>query len=139
MKKVLAVAVMAMAAVMVMTGSASAQYSGKMTVSVPFSFVVENERMSPGDYVVERIANGRLRIHTADGRVSTTFLALPKEGKATSEDTRFVFRHYGSEYFLANIWTIGQNAGWEVLQGKLEQELAKRKTTPVETATLIGH
>lgn len=138
MKKILAVAVIAMAAAAMMTGSAFAQYSGEMKVSVPFSFVVENQRLSPGDYTVEKIANGRLRIYTNDGRVSMTFLALPKEGKATATETHFIFRHYGSEYFLASIWTPGQNVGWEALQGKLEQELAKKKTTPVETATLIG-
>ena len=139
MKKILASAVMTMAAVLVMSGSMFAQYSGPMKVSVPFSFVVENERLSPGDYTVEKIANGRPRLHTSDGRASMPFLALPKEGKSPATETHFIFRHYGSEYFLASIWTPGQNMGWEALQGKLEQELARKKTAPVEIATLIGH
>ena len=138
MKKHMTGTVMAVVLMMGMAVPMFAQYSGRMNVSVPFSFVVENERLQPGDYVIEKIANGRLRIYTSDGRVSRTFLVLPKEGKATADAAHFIFRRYGNEYFLANIWTPGQNAGWEVLQGKFEQELAKKKTTPVETATLVG-
>ncbi len=138
-KSIAGAAVVAMAMVLATAGTAFAQYGGQINVSVPFSFVVENERLKPGDYMVEKIASGRLRIHTGDGRVSATFLAIPTEGKASSEGTHFVFRRYGSEYFLAKIWTPGQNTGWEVLQGRVEQELAKNKSVRVETATLVGH
>jgi hypothetical protein len=115
-----------------------AQNAGQMKVTVPFNFVVENERMQAGDYTIERIASGRLRIHSSDGRVSTTFIALAAQGSNTPEKAHFIFHRYGGEYFLAKIWTPGQNAGWEVLQGRLESELAKNKMARVETATLVG-
>lgn len=143
MKKNLADAVAASIAVMTlvlaMAVSMFAQHSGPMKVTVPFNFVVENERIQAGDYTIERITIGRLRIHSSDGRVSTTFIAFPTQGKTTWEQAHFIFHRYGSEYFLAKIWTPGQSVGWEALQGKLESELARNKTTPVETATLIGH
>jgi len=116
-----------------------AQHAGQMKVTVPFNFVVENERMQAGDYTIERIASGRLRIHSSDGGISTTFIALPAQGNNTLEKAHFIFRRYGGEYFLTKIWTPGQNVGWEVLQGRLESELAKNKTVRVETATLVGH
>jgi hypothetical protein len=134
-------AAMMVAAMMMVAATAvpaAAQYSGAMKVNVPFNFVVENERMQAGDYTIEKIANGRLRIHNSDGSVSTTFLALPKQGTAAPEKAHFIFHRYGGEYFLAKIWTPGQEVGWEVLQGKLEMELAKKKTTPVETASIVG-
>jgi hypothetical protein len=127
-----------MAVVLVLAVPMFGQYSGRMNVSVPFSFVVENERLQAGNYVIEKIADSRLRIYTKDGRVSRIFLVLPKEGKSTVGEARVIFRRYGNEYFLANIWTPGQNVGGEVLAGKFEQELAKKKTTAVETATLVG-
>jgi len=120
---------------------ALAQYNGPMKVTVPFNFVVENNRMQAGDYTIQRVANGQLRIQSNndnDGR-SVTFLAIPKEGKATPEKAHFIFHRYGSDYFLATIWTPGLETGWEVLQGKLETELARKGTRPIETATLIGH
>lgn len=137
MKKNLAVTAVVMLGLLMISGSALAQYSGRMNISVPFGFAVENDHFQPGDYVIEKVANGRLRIHTGDGRVSANFLAIPTEGKQTSEEARFTFHRYGNEYFLAKIATPGQNAGWEVMAGKAEQELAKRKT-PAELAVVVG-
>ena len=144
MKKNLAgmVATMSLAMVTLMLATAVpmlAQSSGPMKVTVPFNFVVENDRLQAGEYTIERIANRRLRIHSSDGKVSTSFIAIPAQGKDTLEQAHFIFHRYGGEYFLAKIWTPGQNVGWEVMQGKLETELARKKTVPVETATLIGH
>lgn len=138
MKKNLAVAVATMILVLATAVPMFAQHSGPMKVTVPFNFVVENERMQAGDYTIERIANGRLRIHSSDGRVSTTFLAIPTQGKATVEEAHFIFHRYGSDYFLSKIWTPGQEMGWELLEGKLEMEFAKKGAVPVQTAALIG-
>lgn len=144
MKKNLAgmVVLTILAAMVLVLGTAvpmSAQSSGPMKVAVPFNFVVENDRLQAGEYVIERVANGRLRIHSKDGKTSASFIAIPSQGQTTADQAHFIFHRYGGEYFLAKIWTPGQNVGWEVTQGKLEMELAKKKTVPVETATLIGH
>ncbi len=142
MKKTLAgrLAVLVVAATVLVRAAAPgfAQYSGQMKVKVPFNFAVENERLPAGEYTVERVANGRMRIHSSDGDVATSFIAIRVEGKATFEEAHFIFHRYGSEYFLAKIWTPGQNVGWEIMQGRLEMELAKKKTITVQTATLIG-
>ncbi len=138
MKKKLA-SMTGMIAVMVLAIPTFAQHAGPMKVTVPFNFVVENDRLKAGDYTIERVANGRLRIHNDDGSVSTVFLAMPAQGRVTPEKAHFIFHQYGGEYFLAKIWTPGQETGWELLKGKLEMELAKKKTTPLESATVMGH
>ncbi|HVM94723.1 MAG TPA: hypothetical protein VMT67_18005 [Terriglobales bacterium] len=112
--------------------------AGPMKVTVPFSFAVENNHFKSGDYTIERIANGRLRIRNEEGRVSMIFLAIPAQEAATPEKAHFVFNRYGNEYFLEKIWMPGQRGGWEVLKGKYELEIAKKKTTPVEAAMLVG-
>jgi hypothetical protein len=141
MKKNLAkvMAAAAMAVVLTTAVAANAQSSGRMKVNVPFNFVVENDRLPAGDYTIEKVANGRLRIQSSDGRTTATVLALRKQGKKTAEAAHFIFHHYGSEYFLANIWTPGQESGWELMQGRLEMELARKQSGPVETAELMGH
>ena len=116
-----------------------AQQAGPMKVKVPFNFVVENERVPSGDYTIEKIANGRLRIYSSDGKFSASVVALPTQRNNELGQAHFIFHQYGSEYFLARIWTPGQTAGWEFLQGKLENELAKKGSRKVELATLIGH
>jgi hypothetical protein len=95
--------------------------------------------MPAGEYTMERVSNGRLRIRNSDGRSLATFLAMPKQGKVAPEKAHFIFHRYGSEYFLATIWTPGQEVGWEVLQGNLETEVARKSTSPVETAMVTGH
>src|ERR1039458_629635 len=139
MKKNLAGVAVAMMLVLGAVVPAWAQYAGPMKVTVPFNFVVENSRMQAGVYTIQRVANGQLRIQSNDGRTAATFLALPKEGKVTPEKAHFIFHRYGSDYFLATIWTPGLEVGWEVLQGKLETEIARKGTPPVETATVISH
>ena len=139
MKRNLAGVVVAMLLVLGAVVPALAQYSGPIKVTVPFNFVVENDRMPAGDYTIQRVATGRLRIESNDRRTAATFLAIPKQGKVTAEKAHFIFHRYGGEYFLATIWTPGQEVGWEVLQGKLETELARKRTSPLQTAMVMGH
>jgi hypothetical protein len=139
MKKNLAGVVVTMMLVLGAVLPVWAQYSGPMKVTVPFNFVVENNRMQAGDYTIQRVANGRLRIQSNDGRTAATFLAVPKQGKVTQEKAHFIFHCYGSDYFLETIWTPGQEVGWDVLQGKLEMELARKATSPPQTEIVMGH
>ncbi len=127
-----------MIVVLAMAVPTFAQHSGQIKVTVPFNFSVENDRLKAGDYTIERIANGRLRIRNEDGSASTIFLALPAQQSVTPEKAHFIFNHYGSEYFLEKIWVPGQQGGWELLKGKYEQEIARKKTVPVETAMVVG-
>jgi hypothetical protein len=130
-----AVAMLALGAVL----PALAQESRPIKVTVPFDFAVENNRLHAGDYTIQRAANGALRIQDNDGRTTATVLALPTQGKVTMKETHFIFHRYGNDYFLETIWTPGQNMGWQLLQGKHEIELARSKTSPVETAMVVGH
>ena len=139
MKKNLAVVAVTMMLVLGAALPVWAQYSGPMKVTVPFDFVVENDRMHAGDYTIQQVANGRLRIQSNDRRTAASFLAIPKQGKATSQKAQFIFHRYGSEYFLAMISTPGLDVGWEVLQGKLEMEMARKQTSPAQTAMVMGH
>ncbi|MGB9202657.1 MAG: hypothetical protein WCB94_01655 [Terriglobales bacterium] len=139
MKRNLAGVAVAMLLVLGAVVPAMAQYSGPIKVTVPFNFVVENDRMPAGDYTIQRVATGRLRIESNDMHTAASFLAIPKQGKVTAEKAHFIFHRYGGEYFLATIWTPGQEVGWEVLQGKLETELARKGTSPVQTAMVVGH
>ena len=139
MKKNLAAAVVVAILAMGAVVSLSAQESGPIKVKVPFDFVVENTHLHAGDYTIQRAANGALRIQDNDGRITATVLALPTEGKVTMKEAHFIFNRYGNDYFLQTIWTPGQNTGWQLLQGKHELELARSKTSPVETAMVVGH
>jgi len=57
----------------------------------------------------------------------------------TPEKAHFIFHRYGTEYFLATIWTPGLEVGWDVLQGKMEAEIARKGKPLVQTAMVVGH
>ena len=96
-------------------------------VHVPFNFVVENQRLSPGDYSIGRLQNGRLLFRNDDGTVTATVLSFPLPLKSNATESQVMFHRYGTEYFLSEIRVRGQNSGREVLRGKEETEIASRK------------
>ena len=134
--KSMAIAVLLIAAAMPLC----AQYSGPIKVNVPFAFVVENDRLPAGEYTMQRVGNGRLVLRSGDAKATSilVFRALPTQSKTTAEQGRVVFHRYGHEYFLSRIWTPGLEVGWEVLEGKLETELAKRGVA-MEMASVATH
>src|SRR5713101_1968410 len=71
-------------------------------------------------------------------KATTTVLAIPKQAKEAAREAQLVFHRNGNEYFLAEIWTPGQNVGREVLEGRLETEVAK-KGIPRQVALLTAH
>jgi hypothetical protein len=117
-----------------------AQYSRPIKLNVPFNFVVENDRLPAGDYTIQKIGTGRLLLRRGGANATSilVFRALPTEAKTTAEQGRLIFHAYGREHFLSRIWTPGLEVGWEVLEGKLETELAKRGVA-MEMASIATH
>ena len=115
-----------------------AQHSTLLRIDVPFNFVAENQQVPAGTYTIQPILNGRLLIRGADGKFVTTVLSLPTPLETTATASQVVFRHYGDDYFLAQLWMQGQNTGREVLKGRKESEVARRGI-PQHLASLVAH
>ena len=96
-------------------------------VHVPFNFVVENQRLSPGDYSIGRLQNGRLLFRNDDGTVAATVLSFPLPLNRNATESQVVFHRYGTEYFLSEIRVRGQNSGRELMRGKEETEIAHKQ------------
>jgi hypothetical protein len=54
---------------------------------------------------------------------------------APSDRTKLVFRKYGDQYFLAQVWTAGESDGRELPRPRLEQKLAETHS-PSEVVVL---
>ena len=108
-------------------------------MAVPFNFMVENDRMPAGDYTIQRMATGRLRIESTDRHTAASFLAIPKQGKVTAEKAHFIFHRYGGEYFLATIWTPGQGSGMGGAPGKAGDGTGKDKEGNVSSRDRDGN
>ena len=109
-----------------------------MTVNVPFAFAVEDHSLPAGEYLVLTVTPERsIRIVSADGKHTAIVNTLPNYAKSPSESSRLVFHRYGNEYFLAQVWTGGQNVARKPISSKRAMEIASSGSMP-ETRTIVA-
>ena len=109
-----------------------------MTVNVPFAFAVEDHSLPAGEYLVLTVTPERsIRITSIDGKHSAIVNTLPNYAQTPSANSRLVFRKYRDEYFLAQVWTGGQNVARNPISSKRAMEIASSGGTP-ETLSVIA-
>lgn len=109
-----------------------------MSVNVPFAFAVEDHSLPAGEYLVLTVTPERsIRITSIDGKHSAIVSTLPNYSKVPSANSRLVFHKYRDEYFLAQVWTGGQNVARNPISSKRAMEIASSGGTP-ETLTVIA-
>ncbi|MBV9957609.1 MAG: hypothetical protein JO360_04275 [Acidobacteria bacterium] len=124
--------------------SASAQTPGHtLTVKVPFEFSVGSRTLPAGDYQVSRLNSdgSTLRITNQESDQNVARQARNIQASQAKEQSVLVFRRYGNQYFLAQVWLVGETTGRELAPSSkekaLENELAKNNEQ-VETVTVIA-
>lgn len=109
-----------------------------MKVNVSFAFGVEDLSLPAGEYYIFAATPGRtIRIVSADGKYSAVVDTLLNHAEKPATKSRLVFHKYGNEYFLAQVWTAGQNESRNPLSGKRAMELASSGSRP-QTMTVIA-
>ncbi|HET7108523.1 MAG TPA: hypothetical protein VFI38_17045 [Candidatus Acidoferrum sp.] len=122
----------AMLAGLVIVGGAAAvqaqQADRVVKFEAPFAFEVENTKLPAGEYTV-LVQGGWLQIQDKDGKGAAHSLTIPvvSRGAKTVAKSHVVFHNYQGRYFLAEIWSSGQEKGRELLETREEQQLAKRQ------------
>ena len=104
MKKQIMRALLGFALLTTLAASAYAQDGGRMSVHIPFDFVVAGRQLPAGDYKVRRVTNhsaNALIIQSEDGRTATT--VFTNAGAEEPSRAELQFRQYGESYFLASI------------------------------------
>jgi hypothetical protein len=111
-----------------------------LKVSIPFNFTVDNQKLPAGDYTIsdsDLNAQSVIWLQSADGqhvivvRTHQTFMLTP------SANAELIFQHSGSEYFLSQIWTLGQTTGRELVVPNRAKEMAKN-TSSDAVATIVS-
>ena len=120
-----------------------AQAGAGFTVVVPFNFTVSGKTLPAGEYIVARSQpfNEGFMIRAKDGSAGAFLQTLPVQTKENQAQTKVVFKRYGNEYFLSQIWISGRSTGRELPKSRqeraLERELAARAVKP-ETIAVAG-
>ena len=108
--------------------SVAAQSSRSKTTSIPFSFTVGEKTLPAGEYTVEpyrRDYSLVWLVKSRDGDSSVLFNTNSVQTVRTQKKDRLVFRNYGGQYFLSQIWTAGGNSGRELVVRRPKDELSK--------------
>ena len=109
-----------------------------MTVKIPFAFAVEDRSLPEGEYTVFTVTPERsIRIASTDGKHSAVVNTLPNYASSPSENSRLVFHRYGDDYYLVQVWTVGQNLARNPLSTKRAMEIASSGSTP-QTFTILA-
>jgi len=110
-----------------------------MKVNVPFAFSAEDHSLPAGEYLVLTVTPERsIRIVSADGKHSAIVNTLPNYAKSPSETSRLVFHKYGNEYFLAQVWTAGDNVARNPFISQRAMEIAHSGSQP-DTKIILAY
>ena len=110
-----------------------------MKVNVPFAFSAEDHSLPAGEYLVLTVTPERsIRIVSADGKHSAIVNTLPNYAKSPSTSSRLVFHRYGNEYFLAQVWTGGQNVARNPFVSARAMEIA-HSGVPADTQVILAY
>ena len=106
--------VAAAAAMIFVLGAPSAARAQQPTVAahVPFSFVVGNQVLPPGNYVVKSDPNDDavLAIVSTDGKQFVDTLTIPSASDSSLSGSQLVFRTIGDQHLLARVAPADGNA-----------------------------
>lgn len=122
---------------MVTAVSIAAQSSHTKTTIIPFSFTVGEKTLPAGVYTIEPYRKDYSSVwvvKSRDGHSNVFFTTNTVQTVRTQTKDRIVFRQYGGQYFLSEIWTAGANSGRELNVRRPKDDLAKNT---VERDTVI--
>jgi hypothetical protein len=120
---------------------AQAQLPGvPIRVTIPFDFNVRGKTLPSGKYEIRRIGDepDGLLVYNLTNHQHAVFESEPVETSRTPRRGEVVFHEYGDTYFLAQIWTGGEETGRELIpsrdEKRLERDLADKGGAPVMLA-----
>ena len=121
-----------------------AQLPGEpIRVAIPFDFIVRGKTLPAGKYEIRRIGDepDALIVTNVGNHQRAIFESEPVEAARTHKRGEIVFHEYGETYYLAQIWTGGEETGRELIpsraEKRLERDLADKGASPTMVALAI--
>jgi hypothetical protein len=94
--------------------------------SVPFDFSLDQQSMPAGTYEISSVGAKVLAVRNLDTREARLVIESMHVQVSQASDTphaKLIFRKYGDQYFLAQIWDGQNHTGIGFPESKLEKEL----------------
>ena len=135
-KQILVASTILSLVVTLMVTRVSAQSSHYFRVIIPFEFAISDKRFPAGEYIVRRVSSDSpqlLSITSLNARTRQSVLTHKIRSGTLLSESKLVFRRYGDQYFLSQIWEAGDSDGRELRVSREEtdlQRLAKNTAKP---------
>ena len=129
MKKLFILILLLLLAVLT-AGSVYAQ--SKIQADIPFAFTVVDKTLLAGVYSAEqRYATPSLFLRGTENSLAVALTFAVGGGPEWNVEPMFVFRRYGEQYFLAQVWmAAGNNVGREIPRSEKELSIAQKAPEP---------
>jgi hypothetical protein len=110
------------------------QISNRVTFKTTFPFTVGNTKFPAGSYSIEPMDDNRemMEITSADGKISAMFETTPTELPSTPSKGEVVFKRYGDNYVLSEIYEPGSKTGAISIKSHAERQHAKKSGAPTK-------
>ena len=116
---------------LVATVASYGQNGTTVMVKVPFSFYFGTDALPAGQYTVEQQL-GMVTIVSADNKKTSILRTNTNavQSQTVPQSDCLVFRRYGSQYFLSQVWRVGESRGRQLPTTDRERELSKGSPNP---------
>jgi hypothetical protein len=110
------------------SASAYAQSGKSLTITIAFDFSVRGKTLPAGQYQIARSTQSSpegLMLRGAFKEPSVFILGRVVQGNEIQRHSKLVFRRYGNEYFLSEVWISGASTGCELPRSRRERQVAQ--------------
>ena len=103
-----------------------AQAQSRITVNVPFNFVISERTFPAGQYSVSSFRD-RLTVQDSTGKPVFIGISNSVSGRRVGDTGQVVFHCYDDRCFLSEFWTPTREDGSQLLPSRYEAELARHR------------
>ena len=107
---------------------AFAQGTRSITATIPFNFLAGNKEMPAGEYTF--VAQGAgiteiIKLRKTGGKSTAVVRARPGQTGSSEGAGKLIFYRYGHNYFLSQVFGVGNSPSYTVPRSKMQDRLAK--------------
>ena len=108
-----------------------AAHAQSVTVSIPFDFSANDQKVPAGTYRISLQAPRYLSFVNTQSTKNQYLMLVQPTGEPNSQDGgRIAFRRYGDSNYLYQVWMPGQGEGRQFVRSRTEQEMLRGPKSP---------
>jgi len=101
---------------------------------IPFAFNIGNTSLPAGEYTLATNPGSRVvYVIDAQGATRMTFVPMIGNASVSGDDSKLVFRVYGTRHYLGGVWNATMRSGGMLMKtpAEREMEIASTRVTRV--------